>query len=252
MEAMKKKSDLRRQQQEILHSQKAAEGAWGWASDWGFGTPAGKLRAIRRAELILSSTGLTLGKRVLELGCGSGTFSKIFAESGISLTALDLSPDMVALARRNLVSTKVTVLQESFEDYEPSEPLDGVIGSSILHHLELERTLKKIYRILNPGGIMSFAEPNMLNPQVYLERRFRKFFSHISPDETAYYRGDLRKALLRTGFKISQITPFDWLHPATPEALIPFVSSLGLVIEKIPLLREFAGSLLIRARKVSS
>jgi hypothetical protein len=53
--------------------------------------------------------------------------------------------------------------------------------------------------------------------------------------------------LLSAGFEALEINAFDWLHPNTPERLIDLVDNIGRSIEKIPLLREFAGSLLIKA-----
>jgi hypothetical protein len=45
------------------------------------------------------------------------------------------------------------------------------------------------------------------------------------------------------------VTPFDFLHPATPKKLINFIKNLGELLEKMPLIKEFSGSLLIYGRK---
>ena len=69
-----------------------------------------------------------------------------------------------------------------------------------------------------------------------------------SPDETAFVRRGLRRLLEHAGFTDVEITPFDWLHPSTPPSLIPFVRLAGQLAERLPGVREFAGSLYIRAR----
>lgn len=217
-----------------------AEEAWGW------GTPAGRLRAQRRAELIMKGTGIGRPSRILEIGCGTGLFTEMFAQSGAEIIALDLSPELVAIARnRNL--SRVRFLETSFENSRIEGPFDAVIGSSVLHHLDLECALSRIYSLLKPGGAFSFAEPNMLNPQIYCERHFRKFFPQVSPDETAFVRCRLKRDLERFGFHAVSITPFDWLHPSTPKPLIGAVLKMGNVLEKVWPLKEFAGSLSIRA-----
>ncbi len=104
-------------------------------------------------------------------------------------------------------------------------------------------------RLLKPGGIMSFAEPNMLNPQIFLERNFRRLFSYISPDETAFIRWILKNRLSKIGFQEIEIKPLDWLHPAVPENLIKLISNIEWTLDRIPLVKEFAGSLYIRAKK---
>jgi 2-polyprenyl-3-methyl-5-hydroxy-6-metoxy-1,4-benzoquinol methylase len=215
---------------------------------WGWGTPAGQLRAKRRADLILHGAKIGPSSKVVEIGCGTGLFTERFAQSGAKIIAVDLSPDLLALARsRNLPN--VRFLEKSFEDCDVDGPFDAVIGSSVLHHLDLGRTWAKIFNLLKPGGRLSFAEPNMLNPQIYCERHFRSFFPQVSPDETAFVRPRLRRDLERAGFVSVDIQPFDWLHPATPPRLIPLVSGFGKVLEAAPLVREFAGSLRIWAAR---
>ena len=217
---------------------------------WGWGTPAGQLRARRRADLILEGAGLSPGQRALEIGCGTGLFTGMFASSGAQIVAVDISGELLEKARaRNLPAGQVTFLEKRFEDCEVDGPFDAVVGSSILHHLDIDAALTNIRRLLKAGGILSFAEPNMLNPQVYLERKFHylPMFSYTSPDETAFVRWRFARLLEEHGFQEISITPFDWLHPAVPRALIGGVRGLGRLLEAVPGVREFSGSLYIRA-----
>jgi 2-polyprenyl-3-methyl-5-hydroxy-6-metoxy-1,4-benzoquinol methylase len=175
-------------------------------------------------------------------------FTEMFAESKAQIVAVDISADLLTKANaRNLPEDSVRFIQKRFEDCDVDGPFDAVVGSSILHHLDLEMALKKIYELLKPGGVISFAEPNMLNPQVFAERKFRRFFVYVSPDETAFVRWSLEKQFQLAGFSNIEITPFDWLHPSVPQSMIGFVSGIGNMLERIPIFREFAGSLHIKA-----
>ena len=226
---------------------------------WGWGTQAGRLRTERRAELIAQGARLAPGIKALEIGCGTGLFTEYFSRSGGHLIALDVSPELLtkALGRR-LPEDRVHFHIGRFEDYRFENPafptwmnglFDAVIGSSVLHHLDLSAAMDKIRDLLKLGGWLSFAEPNLLNPQVFIERNFRRFFTYVSPDETAFIRWPLRTLLKRRGFDEITIVPFDWLHPAMPPPWIPWVEQFGKIIERSPVLREFSGSLLIRARR---
>jgi SAM-dependent methyltransferase len=232
---------------------------------WGWGTPAGLRRAKRRAELIARQAKLAPEVTALEVGCGGGLFTELFAATGATVLAVEISPELVELARaRGLPSERVRVLCGRFEDVPiPQErgtgqradrfaaPFDAVIGSSVLHHLDLEAALRRMLGLLRPGGTLAFAEPNLINPQVWMERRFRHWerFRYVSPDETAFVRWRLADVMESMGFVDVRITPFDWLHPATPGAIVGAVECCGRALESIPLLREAAGSLLIRGRR---
>jgi len=219
---------------------------------WGWGTPAGAHRARRRADLIARGAGLQPGRRALEVGCGTGLFTEIFAATGADLVAVDISADLLERAReRGLPAGRVRFLEMPFEECVVEGPFDAVIGSSILHHLEIPRVLTKIHGLLKGGGLMVFAEPNMLNPQIALQKNipWLKRLLGDTPDETAFVRWSFQRSLRDSGFDDVEITPFDWLHPAVPAPMISTVSCLGSVLERTPGLREFAGSLLIRARR---
>jgi len=218
-------------------------------SIWGWDTPAGRLRAKRRGEMIATAAGLKPGLRVLEIGCGTGLFTEIFAKFGVDLIAIDISAELIEKARNRNINGNVVFVEGRFEDNDLEGEFDAVIGSSVLHHLELEPALKKIYSLLKPGGFLSFAEPNQLNPQVFFMFKFRTLFPEVSPDENPFLRWRLQRELTASGFTSPVIKPFDWLHPSTAPALIKSVSRLGIFLEKCPVLCEFAGSLLIKAVK---
>jgi 2-polyprenyl-3-methyl-5-hydroxy-6-metoxy-1,4-benzoquinol methylase len=233
-----------------------AHGQWLVAHDpeqtWGWGTPAGQLRAARRAGLIVEGARLAPGKRALEVGCGTGNFTERFATSGANIVAVDISSDLLELARRRgLASDRVVFLAKRFEECDIDGPFDAVIGSSILHHLDISAALPKMFDLLKPGGWFSFAEPNYLNPQVFLERklRFLPIFNYTSPDETAFVRWPLGRQLSAAGFANVSIQPFDWLHPRVPPMLIKTVLAAAQIMERTPVIREFAGSLCIRAQR---
>src|SRR5207248_152965 len=86
-----------RAEREILHGRHLAvletETVWGW------GTPAGQLRARRRAGLIVEGARLSPGQRALEIGCGTGLFTEIFASRGAEIVAVDISGELLDKAR---------------------------------------------------------------------------------------------------------------------------------------------------------
>lgn len=240
---------ISRKAHEIEHgrllAQKKPEEIWGWES------PAGKTRATRRARKIISGANLAEGDLVLEIGCGVGNFTESFSTTNCRLFAVDISPDLIKLAQKKLIGHKgVTFIQNSYECCAEHGPFDAIIGSSILHHLDIDTALPVLFDMLKPKGSFCFAEPNLLNPQIFLQKKIPwiKKATGDSPDETAFIRFCLARKLARTGFTDIEIIPFDWLHPSTPTKLIKTVTSVSKFLEDIPIIREFSGSLLIKCK----
>ena len=85
-----------RLQREIEHGRYL--GRSGAGEIWNWEGPAGRLRWKRRVEMLTSH--LRPGMQVLELGCGTAYFTKELSLTGASITAIDISPELLAEARR--------------------------------------------------------------------------------------------------------------------------------------------------------
>ncbi len=232
---------------EIEHGKKIVDDAEFY---WGWGTPAGKERLRRRADMLIEYGELEEGKTVLELGCGKGLYTKELIKSGATLAAIDISWDLLKAAEE--IAEKPDYLVGDGHGLPFADnTFDSVVGVSVLHHLEVFEVISESARVLKPGGKFVFSEPNMLNPQIALQKNipFIKKLLGDSPDETAFLKGPLRILLESIGLEVMDITPFDFLHPWVPKPLIGFVDKTGRLIERIPALREIAGSLIIVARK---
>ncbi|NJK94211.1 MAG: class I SAM-dependent methyltransferase [Bacteroidales bacterium] len=165
----------------------AQEGAgeiWNWES------AAGKLRWKRRVEMLTAH--INPAMHVLELGCGTGYFTREIVSTKASIVAIDISPDLLNIARKEIPTDRVEFREENaYEMSFPDSTFDTVVGSSVLHHLDIQRAISEIFRVLKPGGIMVFTEPNMMNPQIALQKNIPWLKRKLgdSPDETAFFAG---------------------------------------------------------------
>lgn len=123
----------------------------------------------------LAEIGSLNGLTVLELGAGFGEISINLAKMGASVTATDLSPEMVSLGTRlskihgvlvRFVSADASDLHQ-FDD----EEFDLVVAANILHHSDIRLVLKEINRVLKPGGKVATWDPLCYNPIINLYRR---------------------------------------------------------------------------------
>lgn len=237
-----------RLQNEIEHGkfllQHGAGEIWNWL------TPAGKLRWQRRIKLL--TTHITSGMNVLEIGCGLGYLTKELAHTNANIFTLDISLELLQAAKDEISSPQVHFLRTNAYQLPFQQKIfDSIVGSSVLHHLDIDNALNEFYRVLKAGGTVYFTEPNMLNPQIMLQKNIPYLKKKLgdSPDETAFFKWQLQRKFQECGFTSIKIIPFDFLHPQIPEYLIPFFQPLCQIVEHLPVISEIAGSLYIRAQR---
>jgi ubiquinone/menaquinone biosynthesis C-methylase UbiE len=94
--------------------------------------------------------------QALEIGCGTGAFARLLAQRSDHVLALDLSPQMVRIARQQ--SSSLSNIDWRIADaltYEfPDSYFDCVVSIATLHHLPLEQILLKISKALKAGGVL--------------------------------------------------------------------------------------------------
>lgn len=117
------------------------------------------------------------GKTIVEYGCGDGIHTVALANLGAKVIALDISAQLLALARKRLDVNGcdgVEFLLASAHSLPlPDESVDIIFGMAILHHLDLELASRELRRVLRKGGRAIFKEP-VRNSK--LIARVRKFF----------------------------------------------------------------------------
>ena len=106
----------------------------------------------------------------LEIGCGTGTFARRLAETSKHVIALDLSSEMIRVARSR--STRFANLEFQLADATtwdfPKSHFDFVCSIATLHHLNQRELLPRIKDSLKPGGI--FAVLDLVESSSWIER----------------------------------------------------------------------------------
>lgn len=134
-------------------------------------------KAIREESLKLT------GKKVLEIGCGTGLNTEYFTQNAAKVVAVDFSEKMLEIARQRVETGKVKFLKadiiKSWDFMDAS--FDLVIVNLVLEHIEqLSHVFEEAYRVLNSNGELYIAE---LHPFKQLQNSQAKFTSKRSGEE---------------------------------------------------------------------
>jgi len=125
------------------------------ASWWNAKNQIHSSNPVHLGDRLLNQSRVT-GRRVLEIGCGMGTWTQTFAEWGCDVTAIDLSPYAVEMTRKRLklagVKAKVSVM-DAGDIRASADEFDFIWSWGVIHHSpHTEQIVKEIHRVLKPGG----------------------------------------------------------------------------------------------------
>jgi SAM-dependent methyltransferase len=145
----------------------AAEGE-GLAAVCSYGMPAFYNKAIDicQSRALRPWLRAVQGSRVLDVGCGVGRWSRRLARRGAQVTGIDLSPTMIAEAKRRAgeegVSERCRFLTQDLAALDAADRYDLVIGVTVLQHIldpvALEEAVRRMVEHLAPGGRMVLLE----------------------------------------------------------------------------------------------
>jgi ubiquinone/menaquinone biosynthesis C-methylase UbiE len=127
--------------------------------------------ADRARRILLDQADLRPGQRVLDIGCGTGTFAVLLKQlhPDIELVGLDPDPKALARAKRKAEASAVSLrFDQGFSDAlpYPARSFDHVFSSYMFHHLEddtQKKTLREVRRVLKDGGrlhLLDFVGPD--------------------------------------------------------------------------------------------
>lgn len=125
-------------------------------------------------RFIMRSLGDIQGKKIIELGCGLGEAAVYFAKKGAEVVATDISNGMLELVKK--VAQKHGVSLSTAQAYAdkmpfPDESFDIVYAANLLHHVDIEATIKEAKRVLRSGGMLISWDPLAHNPIINIYRR---------------------------------------------------------------------------------
>ena len=108
-----------------------------------------------KLEMVCQKLGLQPGQRILDIGCGWGSFAKYAAESyGVTVVGINISPKQIALGRQICQGLPVEI---RFQDYRDlNEKFDHIVSLGMFEHVghkNYRTFMKKVFSCLADDGM---------------------------------------------------------------------------------------------------
>jgi 2-polyprenyl-3-methyl-5-hydroxy-6-metoxy-1,4-benzoquinol methylase len=147
-----------------------------------------------RMRFLLSS--VSAGERVLDVGCGDGTFAAALASAGASVVAVDVAEEPLRRARAAHPELDVRLIDAEGAWELPDAAFDTVWAGEVIEHVaDTAGWLSEARRVLVPGGTLLLSTPaHGALTRLRLAASARRFAAHFDPrgDHLRFYtRGSL-------------------------------------------------------------
>ncbi|MGV8930644.1 MAG: bifunctional 2-polyprenyl-6-hydroxyphenol methylase/3-demethylubiquinol 3-O-methyltransferase UbiG [Luteimonas sp.] len=164
--------------------------------------PQQALHALNPARLGYVAARVQLrGARVLDVGCGGGLLSEAMAREGAQVTALDLAPDLIKVAKLHGLESGVTVdyRVQSVEALAAEQPatFDVVTCMEMLEHVpDPGEILAACATLLKPGGHVFVSTLNRTPAAFALAIVGAEYIARLLPKGTHQYRDFIKPSEL--------------------------------------------------------
>ncbi|HZL48214.1 MAG TPA: cyclopropane-fatty-acyl-phospholipid synthase family protein [Solirubrobacteraceae bacterium] len=167
-----------------------------------------------KLDLVASKLALEPGMRVLDVGCGWGSFAIHAAKHyGVTVTGLTLSPSQAELAREKVaeagLSEQVKIRVADYREL-PGGSFDAIASIGMSEHVgesQIDRYAKSLFALLRPGGVLLNHAIAALDPEYdSLDDEFS--MRYVFPDGEALPLSRVQLALERAGFHVDHVEAF--------------------------------------------
>jgi SAM-dependent methyltransferase len=108
---------------------------------------------------VIELLGNVKGKKILDLGCGTGIYAKLLTKRGAIVKGFDISPEMIKIAKQENPGLDLKI--GSAYDIPFDEKFDIVLASLVVHYIEdWDKMFSEIKRVLKNNGLFIFSTGN--------------------------------------------------------------------------------------------
>lgn len=194
------------------------------AAAQGFGAQAdtyARGRPDYPAELghwLRDTLGLAPGRSVVDLGAGTGKFTRLLVSTGASVIAVE--PVDAMRAQLSAKVAEAQALKGSAEAIPlPDASVDAVVCAQAFHWFANAAAMREIHRVLKPGGKLGLVW-NVRDESVEWVAKLTAIMTPYEGDAPRFYRGDWKQVFPADGFGPLGLTRLPYTHSGPPEQVI--------------------------------
>jgi len=214
-----------------------------------------------RFKAVLGALDAQPGEEILDVGCGSGAYTRELVRLGAEVTATEIAPTPLALAKRNLgeLAERVDFRLEDAQALDlPDGSFDKVLLTEVIEHVpKPDRAVAEAARVLKPGGVLVASTPSRFSPMnlAYdLKRRVRRygFNEHLHELTPGAFRRLVAKHLAVERLEYANFVlpyPVDELYLRLGSPAVALLKLTEKAFSQAPGLRRLGWTMVIRARK---
>lgn len=117
------------------------------------------IRDDRIINRILDNAGVCEGKEILDVACGTGVLIPDYLARNVkSITAIDISPEMVRIAKEKFKQEHIEIICADIEKIEMEHKFDNiVVYNAFPHFSDSQKLIEILARYLKPAGTLTIA-----------------------------------------------------------------------------------------------
>ncbi|MFC1623817.1 glycosyltransferase [Candidatus Omnitrophota bacterium] len=168
----------------------------------------------KRLKFISSLLNLKKGSEAIDVGCGSGVFSKLLLKGGVRVTAVDYSEEMLNICKEALKyynTTDLALVNCDATDLKfPDNKFDLLISIGLLDYVDnVAPVIKEFSRVAKKDGSLIFTLPKRYSPFFFLRHGIgnyiRSSFLRLPPIITTVSINELKNLLSDSGLCLEKI-----------------------------------------------
>ncbi len=192
---------------------------------------------------LLRLVGAKKGMKILDLACGQGFFSEAFVREGAEVIGIDISSNLIKIAKERVRGAKFFVASAEKISFIPDHSIDAVLVTLAIQNIQnISAVFREVKRVLSPKGKMFLVlnHPSFRIPGASAwgfdeisKKQYRRIDSYLteSKNEIDMHPGLSAVALAKAEGKIHKDTTVSFHRPL--QVYFKVLANNGLAVSRL-------------------